>query len=173
MAQEATNWRRPKPWIILVGVIILLIFLYFYPPFETYLLANIPNIRFNNVVFWFASLVGVIAYAVAHWQALKQHIVRSSTELQVESLVFDALQTAIMTAMIFTAGATLQAIVTLSGYLIKSGPIFDRAGGEKLLSIVLLLILSVLFYLLHHLARALRSGWQPRRPPRQVSASRE
>lgn len=173
MAQEASNWRGPKSWIILVGVIILLIFLYFYPPFEAYLLAHIPNIRFNNVVFWFASLVGVIAYAVAHWQALKQHILRSQGELQVEALVFDVLQTAIMTAMIFTAGATLQALVALSAYLITSGPIFDRAGGEKLLSIVLLLILTVLFYLLHYLARAIRSGRHPRRPPRQVSATSE
>lgn len=171
MANETANWHKPRFWIILVGVLILLIFLYFYQPFEAYLVANIPNIRFSNVIFWFASLVGVVGYAFAHWQAFRRHIVRSAGELQVESLVFDTLQIAILTAVIFTAGATLQAIEMLSVYLMERGPIFDRLFGEKLLAIVLLVILAILFYLLHQLVRSFRLGWHPRRPPPRVSTS--
>ena len=77
-------------------------------------------------------------------------------------LVFDTLQAAILVAVIFCAGATLQAIEVLSEYFVNRGPIFDAAFGGKLLSIVLLVILAVIFYLLHYVVRALRTGWRPR-----------
>lgn len=174
MAKEATvSWRGPKFWIILLAIIILLIFLYFYQPFESYLVANIPNVHFDNVIFWFASFVGVLGYAFAHWQSFRQHIVRAANDLQAGSLVFDTLQIAIMTAVIFTAGATLQAIVMLSEHLMNRGPIFDRLFGEKLLAIVLLVIMALLFYLLHQVVRSFRKGWSPRRPPPRVSVSRD
>lgn len=170
MAKEIASWHRPGFWIVLVGIVILLIFLYFYQPFEAYLVANIPNVHFNNVIFWFASLVAVVGYALAHWQALRRHIVHSTAELQVEALVFDALQIAVLTAVIFSAGATLQAVEMLSEHLMGRAPIFDRPFGMKLLSIVLLVILTILFYLLHHLVRSFRRGWKPRRPPPHASA---
>ena len=164
MASEpVVRWRQPKSWIILIGIIILLIFLYFYQPFESYLVENIPNVHFSNVIFWFASLVGVIAYALSHWQAFRQHIIKATTELQVEALVFDTLQIAILIAVIFTAGATLQAIEMLSEHLMNRGPIFNSVFGEKLLAIILLVIMAILFYLLHQAVRAFRHGWQPRR----------
>lgn len=165
MADQAYNWRRPRFWIILVGIVILLIFLYFYQPFEKYLSESIPRIHFNNVIFWFASLVGVIGYAIAHWQSFRKNMVRAATSLDVEGLVFDTLQIAILTAVIFTAGATLQAVEMLGEHLLDRGPIIDPVFGEKLLAIILLVILAIAFYLLHHLVRGFRVGWQPRRPP--------
>src|SRR5271169_5776758 len=163
MADESTGQQHF--WIAIVAIIILLIFLYFYRPFETYLLAHIPLIHFSNVVFWFASLVGLVAYAFAHWQSFRSEIFRNVSELNVDTLVFDTLQAAILVSVIFCAGATLQAIEVLSEYLVNRGPIFDPAFGEKLLAIVLLVILAVLFYLLHYVVRALRTGWHPRSAP--------
>ena len=171
MSENSNRWQTPKFWVILLGIVILLIFLYFYQPFETYLKANIENIHFSNVIFWFASLVGVIGYAISHWQIFRQHIVKSKREIQVEALVFDSLQIAILIAVIFTAGATLQAVEMLSEHLMNHGPIFDRLFGEKLLSIILLVIMSILFYLLHAAVRAFRRGWQPRRPPHRVTST--
>lgn len=46
----------------LTGLIILLIFFAFYQRFETYPAASI---HFSNVLFRFASLVGVVGYAIA------------------------------------------------------------------------------------------------------------
>ena len=162
MAEE-TRWQQF--WIAIVAIIILLVFLYFYRPFETYLVAHIPFIHFSNVVFWFASLVGIIAYAAAHWQSFRNGIFHNVTELNVDTLVFDTLQAAILVVVIFCAGATLQAIEVLSEYLVNRGPVFDAAFGEKLLAIFLLVILAVIFYLLHYVVRALRTGWRPRRAP--------
>jgi hypothetical protein len=165
MADETT--KQQQFWIGVVAVIIILIFLYFYRPFETYLVAHIPFIHFSNVVFWFASLVGIIAYAFAHWQSFRGEIFRNVTELNVDALVFDTLQAAILTAVIFCAGATLQAIEVLSEYFVNRGPLFDSGFGEKLLAIVLLVILALIFYLLHYVVRAFRTGWRPRSvPPR-------
>src|ERR1700685_4609618 len=140
MADDTT--KQQQFWSAVVAVIILLIFLYFYRPFETYLLAHIPFIHFSNVIFWFASLVGIVAYAVAHLQSFRGEIFRNVTELNVDTLVFDTLQAAVLVAVIFCAGATLQAIEVLSEYFVNRGPIFDAMFGEKLLSIVLLVILD-------------------------------
>ena len=171
MAQETVLRRKPRFWIILIGLIILLVFLYFYEPFEAFLVKSIPNIHFDNVIFWFASLVGVIAYALAHWQSFRRNIVRSVTELDVSGLVFDTLQIAILIAVIFCAGAILQAVEGLAEHLMGRGQIIDPGFGEKLLAIILLVILAVLFYLLHHVVRAFRDGWQTRRPPPRATSS--
>ena len=149
MADDTT--KQQQFWMWVIAIIILLIFLYFYRPFETYLVAHIPSIHFSNVVFWFASLVGILAYAFAHWQSFRNEIFRNVTELNVDALVFD----------------TLQAIEVLSEYFVNRGPIFDVAFGSKLLAIVLLVILAVVFLLLHYAVRVLRTGWRPRTlPPR-------
>lgn len=169
MAQDDATPRSPRFWIVLVGVVILLIFLYFYKPFESYVGDSIPLVRSGTIIFWFTSLVGVIGYAVAHWQSFRRNIFRRSGELDAEALVFDTLQTAILIAVIFAAGATLQAIAMLSEHLIERGPIIDPAFGEKLLAIVLLVLLAIVFYLLHYVVRAFRVGWRPRRPPPRVT----
>ena len=163
-----SGWRQHRFPIALVAVLILLVFLYFYRPFETFLVAHIPLIHFSNVVFWFASLVGVVAYAFAHWQSFRAEIFRNVVELNVDNLVFDTLQAAILVAVIFCAGATLQAVEMLGEHLVHGGPIIDPIFGEKLLAIVLLVILATLFYLLHFVVRAFRAGWTPRREPPRI-----
>jgi hypothetical protein len=157
--------KQQQYWIGIVAVLILLIFLYFYRPFETYLVAHIPFIHFSNIIFWFASLVGIVAYALAHWQSFRTQIFGHVTELNVDTLVFDTLQAGILVAVIFCAGATLQAIEVLSEYFVNRGPIFDSAFGQKVLAIFLLVILAVIFYLLHFVVRALRTGWRPQSAP--------
>ena len=117
------------------------------------------------MIFWFASLVGVVGYAIAHWQSFRTNILRSVNELEVDGLVYDTLQVSILIAIIFCAGGIIQAIEMLAEHLISRGQIFDAAFGEKLLAIILLVILAVLFYLLHHAVRGFRVGWQTRKPP--------
>jgi hypothetical protein len=169
MAEEQTTGRRPRFWIILIAIVILLIFLYFYAPFEKFLVGSIPNIHFTNVIFWFASVVGVLAYAVSHWQSFRRNLIRHVKQLDVGTLVFDTLQISILIAVIFCAGATLQAVAMLALHLMGQEAMIGIGFGEKLLAIVLLIILAVLFYLLHHVVRAFRDGWQTRRPPPRIS----
>lgn len=170
MTRDSDSWPGPRLWILGVGLIILLIFLYFYQPFEEYVAKGIRHVRSDNVIFWFASAVGVIGYFIAHWQTFRRNVWRRVSDLDVETLVFETLQVAILIAVILCAGATLQAVVMLSEHLIGGGAIIDSGFGDRLLSIILLVILAILFYLLHHVVRAFRHGWQYRRqPPRKSS----
>ena len=164
MADDRPERRGPRFWIILLAIVVALIFLYFYRPFQDYVAAAIPNVHFSNILFWFASLVGVVAYAVAHWQSFRQNMFRAVTELDVEGLVYDTLQITVLTGVIFAAGATLQSVEMLSEHLMSGGPVLNAGFGRRLASIVMLVILIILFYLLHQLIRAFRRGWRPRRP---------
>lgn len=164
--------RRPRFWITVVAIVIGLIFLYFYEPFETFLIESIPGAGVSNVIFWFASAVGVIAYVVAHWSSFSQKLSAQATSMDVTALVFDTLQISILIAVIFLAGATLQAVAMLAMHFMGDDPIIGSGLGENLLAIVLLLILALLFNLLHYLVRAFREGWTTRKaPPRVVRQS--
>ena len=165
MEAPSSAGRSSRFWIILIGFIILLIALYFYKPFETYLVEAVPNIRFGNIVFWFASLVGAAAFAIGHWQSYRRNILQQAGPPQAEVLVFESLQITLLTAVIFSAGATLQAVEGMSEYLMARGPIIDTAFGGKLLAILILVIITILFYLLHLAVRAIRTGWTPRSHP--------
>ena len=77
----------------------------------------------------------------------------------------------ILVAVIFCAGGTLQSVAMLGEHLVGRGVIVGGEFGEKLLAIVLLVILAILFYLLHHLVRAFRDGWTTRRAPPHTSSS--
>ena len=166
MAQETEHRDRGRFWIVLAGVLIVLVFLYFYPPVESYVRAAVPRIHSHNAIIWFASLVGVIAYVVGHWASFRRHIFRGGSDLDVETLVYDTLQVAILVAVIFCAGGTLQVVEMLGEGLVGPGPVLGSGLGEKLLAIVLLVVLTIAFYLLHLVVRMFRSGdWTPPRPP--------
>ena len=159
------RWQRPQSWIVLVVVAILIIFLLFYQPFEQYLTDNIPRIHFSNILFWFASLVAVISYALSHWQSFKKSIFGGVGESNAQELVFDTLQIAILAAVILFAGATIQAVEMLSVHLMNDGSVIDAEFGSRLLSVFVLVVFAVLFYLLHRVVRAFRLGWRQRWTP--------
>lgn len=168
MAETTSYWNRPRFWVYFIGLIILLIFIYFFDPFADYIRANLKDARFHNVIFWFSALVAVIAFAISHWQSFKRHILRASGEINVEALVFDTLQISIMTVVILCAGAILQSVELLSEHLLLREMAVQQTFGERILTILLLIILAVLFYLLHLVVRAFRIGWRPSRPPRRM-----
>lgn len=171
MAQNGGGSRPYRYGMILVGIIILLIFLYFYQPFEKLVSDSIHGLAASTIIFWFAAFVGVVAYAIAHWQSYRQHVFRDVKELDAEALVYDTLQIAILVALILCAGGILQVIEMLSEHLIQNGTIIDGSFGRKLLAIVLLVILAIGFYLLHRMVRAFRVGWRPRRGPQSIDSA--
>lgn len=172
MDEKPLSARTPRFWMTVVAIIIGLIFLYYYQPFEAFVVDGLTHIKSDNLIFWFASLVGVVGYAIAHWQIFRRKIFRSAGELNAEELIFDTLQIAILVAVIFCAGATLQAIVMLSEYFIGQSDVAERGLGSHVLTIILLVILAVAFYLLHFVVRAFRSGWRPKRAPGRSDISR-
>ena len=165
MEDAKSRWQRPRPWIALVVIVILIIVLLFYQPFEQYLIDNIPRIHFSNILFWFASLVAVISYALAHWQSFRKSIFGGVGESNAQDLVFDTLQIAVLAAVILFAGATIQAVEMLSVHLMNDGSVIDAEFGTRLLSVFVLVVMAILFYLLHRVVRAFRVGWKQRWTP--------
>ena len=165
MEDAKSRWQRPRSWIVLIIVAILIIFLLFYQPFEQYLIDNIPRIHFSNILFWFASVVAVISYALSHWQSFRKNIFGDVGESNAQELVFDTLQIAVLAAVMVFAGATIQAVEMLSVHLMNDGSVIDVEFGARLLSVFVLIVLAVLFYLLHRVVRAFRLGWRQRWTP--------
>ena len=169
MEEAKGRWQQPSSWIGLIVIVIMIIFLLFYRPFEQYLLDNIPRVHFSNILFWFASLVGIVSFAVSHWQSFRNSIFQGVTESNAQDLVFDTLQIVVLVAVILCAGATIQAVEMLGFHLMNDGSVIDAEFGRRLLSVFLLVILAVLFYLLHRVVRAFRLGWRHRWTPPRAS----
>ena len=170
MEEPSSRWHSPRRWIGLIVIVILIIFLLFYQPFVQFLVDNIPRIHFSNILFWFASLVAVISFVVSHWQSFRKSIFQGVSESNAQDLIFDTLQIAVLAAVILCAGATIQAVEMLSGHLMNNGSVIDAAFGRRLLSVFVLVVLAVLFYLLHRVVRSFRLGWRHRwTPPRSSS----
>jgi hypothetical protein len=120
-------------------------------------------------LFWFASLVAIVSFAVSHWQSFRKSIFQGVTESNAQDLVFDTLQIAVLVAVILCAGATIQAVEMLGVHLMNDGSVIDAEFGRRLLSVFLLVVLAVLFYLLHRVVRAFRLGWRHRWTPPRAS----
>ena len=53
----------------------------------------------------------------------------------------------------------------LSVHLMNDGSVIDTEFGSRLLSVFVLVVFAVLFYLLHRVVRAFRLGWRQRWTP--------
>ncbi len=171
MAQDTSTDYNHKFWFSVIAIVIFLVFIYFYEPFEIFLVNSIPAIHFENVIFWFASVVGIVGYAVAHWQSFKKNILGNISEFDAGRLVFDTLQTAIFVAVIFCAGAIVQAVAIVAIQLTGASNTSNEGIGGNLVAILILVFFALLFYLLHLVVRAFRDGRQTRRRhPRSASS---
>ena len=56
----------------------------------------------------------------------------------------------------------LQTLEMLSEHLINRGAILGPVFGGLLLTIIVLILLAIAFYLLHRAVGAFRTGWRPR-----------
>ena len=95
----------------------------------------------------------------------KRHIFSQFADKSAQELVFDTLQIAILAAVILCAGATIQAVEILSEHLMKDGQLITVVFGSRLLSVFVLMLMAILFYLLHRVVRGFRvggrRGWTP------------
>ena len=69
--------------------IIVLIFLYFYKPFEELFNFVVKDTTFGNVIFWAALIAGIVGFCGYHWRAYRIHIVQQKN---VEAMVLSSLR---------------------------------------------------------------------------------
>ncbi|HIJ92964.1 MAG TPA: hypothetical protein QGF63_00510 [Alphaproteobacteria bacterium] len=151
------GWQWFWTLVGFVVFIVVLIFLFFYGPFETLFTLVINGISFDNAIFWAALIIGIIGFCAYHWHAYRVHIV---AEQSVESMVLSSLRGSTFTAILMSGGATLQAVQILCVYLLQPGYDLGAGFGTRLAAVVALVVLTGIFCVIFWLLKIIR----PARP---------
>ncbi|MCH8076129.1 MAG: hypothetical protein IIC13_12350 [SAR324 cluster bacterium] len=140
-----------------LAYIIILLFLFFYQPFLDLFTLVINGIQFDNIVFWVTVVTAIAGFCAFHWQAYLNHIVRQPN---IERMVLTSLRGSVFTVIVLSGGATLQAVMLFAVHLLRNGYAMDRAFGDRLVAIVVLVIVTAVFCLIFWLLRVIRRHQQ-------------
>ena len=135
--------------------IIVLIFLYFYQPFEVLFVTVINGIGFDNGIFWVALIIAIVAFCTYHWRAYRLHIVQQHS---IESMVLSSLRGSSFVAILLSAGATLQAVQILAVYLLQQGYALDGDFGTRLVAVLAGVIMTGVFCVIFWLLKIMRQS---------------
>ncbi len=145
------NWFWTLVGFVLV--IIALIFLYFFKPFEELFTLVIRGIGYHNVLFWVAVIIAIIGFCGYHWRAYRVHHAHSHG---FEAMVLTSLRGSAFAAILMSAGAALQSVQILCVYLLKADYALDAEFGGRLAAIVTLVILTGAFCVAFWLLKLVR-----------------
>ena len=145
------QWFWTLVWFIIY--IVVLIFLYFYQPFEDLFNLILNGLSYENSIFWAVVIVGIAGYCGYHWRAYHSHIVQQRS---VEGMVLTSLRGSTFIAILFSAGAALQAVLILCVYLLRPGYTLDGAFGSRLAAVIALVILTGVFCVIFWLLKVMR-----------------
>ena len=137
--------------------IIVLIFLYFYKPFEELFNFVVKDTTFGNVIFWAALIAGIVGFCGYHWRAYRIHIVQQKN---VEAMVLSSLRGSTFVAILLSGGATLQAVQNLCVYLVRQEVVIGGELGKRVAAVLALIVLTGVFCLIFWLLKVMRSGTQ-------------
>lgn len=158
---KMTGWQWFWTLVGFIVFIIILIFLYFYEPFELLFTTILNGISFSNLILWIALITGITGFCIYHWHAYRVHIVQQH---DVEAMVLSSLRGSAFTAILLSGGATLQAVQILCVYLLSENYELNSAFGQHLVTIIGLLLLTGLFCLIFWLLKVLHSQRQSADP---------
>jgi hypothetical protein len=147
------SWQWFRTLVGFIVYIIVLIFLYFYPPFEVLFTRVVNGIGFSNAIFLVAAITGIVGFCLYHWQAYRIHIV---AQHRVEAMVLSSLRGSTFVAVLLSGGATLQALQIFCVYMLEQGYTLDREFGERLGAVAGLTVLTAVFYLISWFLKLVR-----------------
>ena len=150
-----TGWQWFWTLVGYIALIIVLVFLYYYQPFEDLFNVILNGISFSNIIFWVAVIVGIIGFCVFHWQAYRVHIVKQHN---VEAMVLSSLAGSTFTAILLSGGAALQALQILCVYLLSDNYSLGAEFGRRLFAVIALLVLTGIFCIIFWLLKVLRTA---------------
>ncbi len=129
--------------------IIVLMFLFFYKPFEDLFNLVVDDVGFDNAIIWVVLIVGIIGFCGYHWRAYRVHIVQQQSA---ESMVLTSLRGSAFTAILLSSGFALQKVQILCVRLLQEGYVLDAGFGKSLAAVLVLVLLTgaccVVFWLL-------------------------
>jgi hypothetical protein len=148
------GWQWFWTLVGFIVYIIVLVFLYFYKPFEDLFNLIVYGLSYGNAIFWAGVIIGIIGFCVFHWRAYRLHIVQQKS---VELMVLSSLRGSTFIAILLSASATLQAVLMLCAHLLEPGYMIDAAFGKRLTAVLALLILTGLFCIIFWLLKIMRA----------------
>ncbi len=133
--------------------IIILIFLYFYPPLEDLFNLVVHGVGFDNAIIWVVLIVGIIGFCGYHWRAYRVHIVQQQNA---DSIVLTSLKGSAFTAILLSGGFALQAVQILCVHLLEAGYVLDAGFGKRLAAVLALVLLTGAFCIVFWLLKVVR-----------------
>ena len=149
------GWRLFWALVGYVAFIVILIFLYFYKPFEDFFTLVINGLGYDNTMFWVVLLAGIIGFCAYHWRAYRLYIVQQHS---VDGMVLASLRGSAFIAVLFCAGAAVQSMEILCVYLLQPGYTLGAEFGSRLGAVVALVVLTVIFCLIAWLLKVVRQN---------------
>jgi len=147
------GWRLFWALAGYVAFIVILIFLYFYKPFEDFFTLVINGLGYSNAIFWVVLIAGIVGFCGYHWRAYQLYIVQRRS---VDEMVLASLRGSAFIAILFCAGAAAQSLLILCVYLLRPHYALGAEFGARLGAVVGLVILTVIFCLIYWLLKAVR-----------------
>ena len=138
--------------------IIVLIFLFFYQPFEDLVEIVLYGLSYDNVTFWAALIICIVGFCLFHWKAYRLHIVQQH---RVEAMILTSLRGSTFVAIVLSGGATLQAVQILNRHLLDPANALDSEFGARLMAVGGLLVLTGLFCILFWLLKVMHHDKSP------------
>jgi hypothetical protein len=149
------GWRLFWALVGYVAFIVILIFLYFYKPFEDFFTLVINGLSYGNAMFWVVLIAAVVGFCGYHWRAYRLYIVQRRS---VDGMVLASLRGSAFIAVLFCAGAAVQSLLILCAYLLQPEYTLDAEFGSRLGAVVALVILTVIFCLIYWLLKVIRQA---------------
>ncbi len=148
-----TSWQWFWTLVGFLIYMIVLIFLYFYQPFEDLFNIVVNGLSYENVTLWVVLITGIVGFCLFHWRAYRLHIVQQH---KVEAMVLSSLRGSTFIAILLSGGATLQAVQILCLHLLSPGNALDAEFGARLGAVVALIVLTGLFCIFFWLLSVIR-----------------
>lgn len=134
--------------------IIVLIFVFFYKPFEDLFNIIVHGLSYQNAIFWAGVIIGIVGFCSFHWRAYRLHIVQQQS---VESMVLSSLRGSTFIAILLSASAALQGVQMLCVHLLQPGYALDAEFGKRLAAVLALVVLTGLFSIIFWLLKIIRA----------------
>ncbi len=148
-----TGWRLFWALVGYVAFIVVLIFLYFYKPFEQFFTLVINGLGYDNAMFWVVLIAAIVGFCGYHWRAYRLYIVQQRS---VDGMVLASLRGSAFVAILFCAGAAVQSLLILCVYLLQDNYSLGAEFGARLGAVVAMVIMTVIFCLIFWLLKIIR-----------------
>jgi len=148
------GWQWFWTLVGFIVYIIVLIFVFFYKPFEDLFNIIVHGLSYENAIFWAGVIIGIVGFCSFHWRAYRLHIVQQQS---VESMVLSSLRGSTFIAILLSASAALQGVQMLCVHLLQPGYALDAEFGKRLAAVLALVVLTGLFSIIFWLLKIIRA----------------